>query len=375
MSSNVWEARGVKNTIESSKEQHEFMRFQAFRQAFVACTQPTRLVRCSLELATRLGVEGVDVKDEGNRWGMRSFKILGVSFAVDQLLKSRSDKPVLCTMTDGNHGTALAATAKQRGLKAVVYVPANLSAAREDGIKSFGAEVIRIQGTYDDAIAVVRREASSQGWLLVSDTSWEGYYEIPRMIVAGYGTLFEEVQAAAGETVYTHVLVQAGVGGLAAAAAAWLHQYKGTACWRNDVRLVVVEPKDAACCYENACQGLDADELRECSGKTDSIMAGLNCGIPSLVAWPLIRRTASHYVVIDDSWAEEAMRILAEEGIVAGESGAAGLGGALSGALPLSPGSKLLILNTESDTDPERYAQILSSKTMSSRGALSVSNE
>ena len=258
----------------------------------------------------------------------------------------------------------------------MVFVPANLTKAREHAITNHGAQVIRISGTYDDAIAVVRRKADDMGWLLVSDTSWSGYCDIPRMIVAGYGTLFQEVEEDAAGTVFSHVVVQAGVGGLASAAAAWLHARMGSECWSADVALIIVEPIDAACCFENARAGAGALDLQPCSGQTNSLMAGLNCGIPSLVAWPLIHRTASHYVVIGDDWAKVAMRALAAEGIVSGESGAAGLAGLMAAyeSLSLPDDAVVLILNTESDTDPDLYAEIIG-KTMSSRGALVVRSE
>ena len=262
-------------------------------------------------------------------------------------------------MTDGNHGVAVASVAKKSGRKAVIFVPANMVKARRDALTNLGATVHVVNGSYDDAIDVVRQRAEENGWCLVSDTSWPGYEEIPTAIVAGYGSIFREIEddlIQQKAKPVTHVLVQAGVGGLAGAAAAWLHWRRTKiSCWSDNAELIIVEPRDAAACFENVDR--NAMQLKPCSGATDSLMSGLNCGVPSYVTWPLIRRTASQYVLIEDEVARKAMRILSQDGIVAGESGAAGIGGALEIKFPRD--SVVLVVNTEADTDPESYARII----------------
>ena len=287
---------------------------------------------------------------------MPAFKILGVAYAVEQL--GCGNDSVLCTMTDGNHGLAVATVAKQRGMEAVVYVPRTMAEARAAALRTAGAKVVRTDGTYDEAVAAVRAAAERNGWVLVSDTAWAGYEAIPQAIMAGYGTIFREVETQRRDSPpITHIVVQAGVGGLAGAAAAWLARRRGaSAVWADDAELIIVEPNDAACLYEN--EGREADALQPCAGATESIMAGLNCGVPSTAAWPLIAGVASRFMAVGDDWAEEAVRTMHAHGIAAGESGAAGLAGFLA-LEPLPPGAVVLLLNTEGVTEPELTRRIL----------------
>jgi diaminopropionate ammonia-lyase family len=345
----------------------------------------TPLLRLDL-LETSMGCGSIMVKDEGQRMGLKAFKCLGVSYAMSRL--PISGKQTLCTMTDGNHGKGLAAMAQKMGHDAVIYVPGNMTAARVEAMEQFGATVIRVVGTYDDSIDTVRRAAETNGWILVSDTSWEGYETIPRDIMAGYGTIFREIETQYEEVVagtparpsdpITHVFIQAGVGGLAGAAAAWLEAFKyDSVVWASDVQLVIVEPNDADCItinITNQSNCLEPKPLVYSGGKTESEMAGLNCGIPSITAWPIIRDITNYCVVIGDQWVGPAVRAMADESIVAGESGAAGVAALMAlydtyqrdpHDLPselrtiFSPSSRVLVINTESDTDPENYQQIL----------------
>lgn len=316
---------------------------------------------CSLKsLADTMHTGEILVKDEGSRCGLPAFKVLGVSYALWKLQLPTGS--VVCTMTDGNHGLALASVAKSLGYESHIFVPANMSKERRDAIQKAGGNVIATDGTYDDAIKIVKQRADENSWHLISDTSWPGYEHIPSLIVAGYGTLFKEIEnQRRGTKRITHVFVQAGVGGLASAAAAWLSLFsKDSDVWHPEVQLLIVEPTDAACLYENF--GRSQDNLVECSGKTDSIMSGLNCGLPSYSSWPIIAGRANGYLLVSDNDAEEAVRTLAANSIVAGESGATGLAGLTRHhqTLNIDKSSVILIINTESDTDKESYLKILS---------------
>lgn len=379
---------------------------QAFHRGF---GEPTELVSLP-SVAKSLGIGSLWVKDEGRRFGLQAFKavllsasrlkahpprlqVLGVSYAVQRLLEQGVIKQgcgaTLCTMTDGNHGRAVAFTARRLGCRCVVFVPENMSMHRKAAIASEGTQVIEVnvsasprllagslslrtrQGSYDDAIAEVKLRAGQEGWHLVSDQAWEGYTSVPMDIMAGYGTLFSEIDKqlahqAPGDPPITHVVLQAGVGGFAGAGAAWLSLSKREGCVSvaEDARLIVAEPLDADCLLENM-RGTPVQsvaDLRACVGATESVMSGLNCAMPSTLAWPLLRDTAAAFVALDDSWALGAMRRLHRAGVVAGESGAAGVAAVMAicesqthAEFGLDQHSRVLCVNTESDTDPDAF--------------------
>ena len=335
-------------------------------------------LRSAPRVAGRLGVGEVLVKDESSRLGMPSFKILGASWAVYRALVSLAGRQVdevptfnalaeivgtmkpltLSAATDGNHGRAVAHMASLLGLESRVYVPRGTVPARIDAIRSEGATVTVVDGGYDDA---VRRSAEDQRerCLVISDTSWPGYEEVPRWVIEGYETIFAEIDATIARESLPRpdvVAVPMGVGALAAAAVHHL--------WGGDggrPTLVGVEPTSAACVLASVAAG----RIVSLTEPQDSIMAGLNCATPSLVAWPLVSRGIDVYVAIDDSRVPRAMRLLGEDGIVAGETGAAGLAGVLRLAeeasdLPrLDADACVLLIATEGATDPDAYWRLV----------------
>lgn len=266
--------------------------------------------------------------------------------------------------TDGNHGRSLAWGCQRFGAPCRIYIHAEVSAGRERAIRDLGAEVIRISGDYDESVAVCREDADQNGWFVVSDTSWPGYTETPRDVMAGYGVMLREVYEQSGEPP-THVFVQGGVGGLAAATAAALRQLWGAA----SPRVVVVEPKLAPCLYESARRGRPVTVAIE----AETIMAGLSCGEPSPLAWEVLESEVSDFLVIDDRLIAPAIRRLArpagdDPAIEAGESGVAGLAalleagasGELRETLGLDAGSRVLLIGSEGVTDPDIFAAIMS---------------
>jgi diaminopropionate ammonia-lyase len=318
------------------------------------------------------------VKDESWRLELPSFKILGGSWAVHRLLLERAGRPVagagfdelraaatelgpltLATATDGNHGRGVARTARLLGLAAVVYVPAGTAAARTAAIEEEGARVVTDPGNYDAAVARAAADADEHGWLLVADVAVGDDVTVPTWVIDGYDTIFDEAdeQLAAPPSV---VFLQAGVGALTAAG---IGHYLRTLGARARPRFATVEPLSAACLLASA----DAGRLLTIDADQRSIMAGLNCGTPSSVAWPLIAATVDVYLAVPDDRAREAMRLLADAGIVAGESGAAGLAGLLEAVehddvrdtLGLDGEARVLILNTEGATDPAGYRNIV----------------
>lgn len=339
---------------------------------------PTPLVSTP-ELAKLVGVASLMVKDQSRCFGLPAFKIVGASWAVNcavsellglppaatfASLAQRAEwlRPLkLVTATDGNHGRAVAHMAALLGLDATIYVPRGTVPARIDAIRGEGARLEVVDGPYDDAVARAAQDAGPR-CLIVSDTSWPGYEKTPRAVIAGYATIMHEIDeqlAALGAPRPDVVFVQNGVGALAAAIGA---HYGGA----HGPVLVAVEPVDAACMLES----LAAGRIVTVPGPHRSIMAGLNCGTLSMVAWPVLRSTFWLCITVDDDRTRRAMRLLADAGVESGESGAAGLAGLLAlreapeFAEPRSrfgtgPESRVLIFSTEGATDPEAYAAIV----------------
>lgn len=341
---------------------------------------PTPLLRLE-EVAAGARVGAVLWKDEGPRFGLGSFKALGGAYAVVKLLQAELARrgvaanvtsaeleagahreaaravTVTCA-TDGNHGRSVAWGAGRFGARCVIFVHAGVSQGRRDAIARYGAEIREVPGTYDDAVREAARTAEREAWFVVSDTSWPGYTEIPRDVMQGYRLMAEEALDAAGEAP-THVFVPGGVGGAAAAVSVALRARHGTA-----PRLIVAEPETAACLLESA----EAGEPVTVGGGLETVMAGLACGEPSLIAWQELERGAFAFMAVADDSAVACMRLLARRTprVVAGESAVAGLAAFLHAAadplsramIGLEEGSRVLLFGTEGATDPALYAEL-----------------
>lgn len=334
---------------------------------------PTPLVALPA-LAAELGLGDVRVKDESKRFGLNAFKVLGASYAIHRFMQ-KAPPPAgktltFATATDGNHGRAVAWAARRLGHEAVIFVPSNTVPARINAIRGEGAELVVVDGTYDDTVRRAAADAEQHGWQVISDTAWPGYMEIPGWIMEGYGTVFAEATrqlATAGAAAPDVVLLQAGVGGLACAGTLYYFRHGPRP------KLVSVEPTDADCLAESIAS--PDGGIREAKGRQNSIMAGLNCGTPSLLAWPIIRAGMDGFLAVEDAFAEAAMRRFAagqggDPAIVSGESGAAGLAGLLAlcrepeledarRELGLGPKARVLLVSTEGDTDPVNYRRVV----------------
>ena len=337
-------------------------------------------------LARQLGVAEVLYKDEGARFALKSFKALGGAYAVYRLLEQailahNGGQPVsvsdvlsgrwrelarqitVTCATDGNHGRSVAWGAQMFGCRCVIYIHATVSEGRRAAIAHYGAEVVRVPGNYDDSVRHADSQAKANGWTVVSDTTYEGYRDIPIDVMHGYGVMSREVIAELGDTPPTHVFVQAGVGAFAAsvAAAFWL------AWGERRPRLVVVEPLEADCHLRSAQAGAPV----AVTGALDTIMAGLACGEVSPAAWEVVSGAARAFVALDDRYALDAVRLFAnpqggDPVIVSGETGAVGLAAllaareheALRTLLEIDAASRILLLGSEGDTDPDIYKRI-----------------
>ncbi|MBA8950594.1 pyridoxal-phosphate dependent enzyme [Actinomadura namibiensis] len=312
---------------------------------------PTPLVEVPA-LAAELGADRVFVKDESRRMGLPAFKILGAAWGVRRAIRAHGRPERLVAATDGNHGRAVARIARLLGLPARVLVPEHVPAAARAAIAAEDAEVVVVRGSYD---AAVRRAAAEPG-LLVQDTAWPGYEEIPGWIVEGYSTLFREVDAqlaAAGAAPAGLVAVPMGVGSLAQAAV--VHYRSGGSA----PTLLGVEPDTAA----SVLTSLIADRLTTVPDG-DTVMAGLNCPTPSTLAWPVLRAGLDAAVAVPDAAALRAARDLAGHGVPAGPCGAAALAGVRAALTPtrrpsLSPAhtGTVVLLSTEGVTGPPARAE------------------
>ena len=343
---------------------------------------PTPLAKLD-GFAKTLGVAAVYLKDESKRFGLNAFKALGGSWAIADYLKKTlglegdvtfdrlraalaGREPItFITATDGNHGRGVAWTARVLGQKAVVYMPKGSAAERLENIKAQGARAKITEYNYDDTVRMAARDAEANGWVLVQDTAWPGYETIPTRIVQGYGTLAMEIVEQLGEERPTHLFLQAGVGSFAGAVLGCMVEVYG----RDYPITAIVEPDKADCVYRSAAA--DDGKLHFVTGDMDTIMAGLACGEPCTVVWPVLNSYADAFVSCDDETAASGMRLLGrgEPAVVSGESGAVGAGlleRIMSGryeelrrALKLDETSRVLLISTEGDTDRENYRKIV----------------
>lgn len=332
-------------------------------------------------LAAEAGVAAIRLKDESTRFGLGSFKALGGAYAVAQALgaelarrgvapqatssdlvagtylDSTRNITVACA-TDGNHGRSVAWGAQRFGCRCVIYVHSTVSQGRVDAIARYGAEVRRVPGTYDDAVRQAARDADANRWFVISDTSYAGYTSVPVDVMQGYRLMAEEALTQWEGPPPTHCFMQGGVGGAAAAVSVQLR----SAISPRPI-FVVAEPDKAACLMASA----EAGQPTAIPGDLDTLMAGLACGEPSLLAWQELSRAADAFMAVPDGSAVDCMRLLARQRIVAGESGVAGLAAMLLAAadpvarasLSLGADSRVLLFSTEGATDPELYSRLV----------------
>lgn len=340
-------------------------------------------------LAEHLGIGGCYVKDEAFRFGLNAFKVLGGSYAIGRELADRIGIPqeelsyeklmspetrekmgqlTFVTATDGNHGRGVAWTAAELGQKAIVYMPKGSAKERLENIRALGAEASITDLNYDDAVRKADAKAQEIGGIMVQDTAWEGYEDIPTWIMQGYMTMAYEAYMQLEGVVPTHIFIQAGVGSLAAA----VQGFFANAFPNHRPKVYVVEPQAAACIYLSGCgQG----ERRIVTGDMQTIMAGLACGEPNTIGWEVLKSYAGGFLSCPERTAAVGMRVLGnpmagDERIISGESGAPGVGllyeamtneklKELREQLGLGSDSVVLCFSTEGDTDRENYRRIV----------------
>ena len=350
-------------------------------------------LRALPNLAQMLGIGGIYIKDEAQRLELNSFKVLGGSYAISRYIQKKlgltdeettyeylvSDEChkrlgdiTFAAATDGNHGRGIAWASMKLRHKCVIYVHKETSQARIDAIRRYGAEVTVVDGNYDDAVRLIAEDAKKNNWTIISDTSWDGYTEIPTWIMQGYTTMLLESQeqfAGMGITRPTHVIVQAGVGALAASVVG----FYSALFPENPPVFIVVEPDKAACVFESI--KANDGKCHSVKGDLDTIMAGLACGDPSPIAFDILSHNANFFLSVPDYIAARGMRILScplkgDPFMISGESGAVPLGALYSifvdkgseelrKKMKFDSNSLVFMVNTEGNTDPKHFRQII----------------
>ncbi|MBQ3615456.1 MAG: diaminopropionate ammonia-lyase [Anaerotignum sp.] len=341
------------------------------------------------KLAEKMGVKSIYLKDESFRFGLNAFKVLGAGYAIANEIGKRIGKDIaelsaesilskdtkekigditFVTATDGNHGRGVAWTANQLGQKAVVYMPKGSALERLENIRKEGATADIMDMNYDEAVRLAQKMAEEKGWVVVQDTAWEGYEDIPRWIMQGYTTMGYEIMEQISEKP-THIFLQAGVGSMAGAMTGFFSNLYA----EEKPMIVIVEPAKADCLYQTA--KADDGKLHIVTGDMDTIMAGLACGEPCTIGWDVLKGYADAFVRCPEYMAADGMRLLAapvkgDTAVVAGESGAAAFGAMANilldeelaeykNLLKLDENSRILCISTEGDTDRENYQNVV----------------
>jgi len=347
--------------------------------------KPTELHKLN-DLAKHCRVSSIYYKDESTRFELKSFKSLGGSYAVAkqliQYVKECTGQDIsiqdlfsgryadticqvtITTATDGNHGRSVAWGAQMFGCGCVIYIHSDVSIGRENSMLKLGAEVVRIDGNYDDSVKETAVLAQANGWIIVSDNSYEGYLEIPKDVMLGYSVMLKEIVDQLDGSIPTHIFIQGGCGGLASTVCGYFWNVWGG----NRPRLVIIEPEQANCLQLSAQKG----DLVVVDGKLDTLMAGLACGEVSLLAWDILETGTDDFTTVNESLVPVSMKLLAEgygsdPKIEAGESAVAGIAGLLGTVgdnkmrelLGLTKESSVIVIGTEGATDPELYDSLI----------------
>ncbi|MBV1911227.1 MAG: diaminopropionate ammonia-lyase [Kangiellaceae bacterium] len=348
--------------------------------------KPTPLIKLK-SLSAKLGLSDILVKDESQRFELNAFKMLGASFAIasylakylhleqtyftyEQIIKRRNEYQdiIFATATDGNHGRAVAWSAKLFGCHSRIFMPKGSSDVRLNAIKKYTTEAEITEMNYDLTVNYVAQRSKDNNWQLIQDTAWPGYTEIPNNIMRGYFSLLSEFELQSKGLWPTHVFLQAGVGSMAAAITEYLVAHE-----KPTPSIILIEPINAPCFYESIKIN---DGLAHPFGDLKTIMAGLACGVPSMSAWETLSQHCSAFLVCEDEITMDGMRRYAnpvdsDQMIISGESGAVSLGclesimskpehSEIKRALGLNNRSPVLLLSTEGDTDPDFYAKTIS---------------
>ena len=322
---------------------------------------PTPLIKLS-KLSKELDLKNIFYKDESKRFDLKSFKALGGAYAVEKISKGNKDITV-STATAGNHGRSVAWGAKRLGLKCKIFISEFVSDERGQAMKNLGAEVIKVNGNYEKSLIECIKQSTENGWQIVQDVAWDNYLLVPKYTMAGYSVMMKEIFDQLQNNKITHIILQAGVGGMAGAMVAGIARYL-----TNIPTTMVVEPDSAACVLESIKTG----KIEKIDIKRESLMGGMSCGEVSLVPWEILKNSVKYCISLPDDDIAKTMKLLgnasfSNEKIIAGENSAPGVISLIASCedqkikkeLNLNSNSNVLVIGCEGDTDKEMYKKLV----------------
>ena len=322
---------------------------------------PTPLINLN-KLSHELNLNKILYKDESKRFDLKSFKALGGAYAVQKI--SKGDKNIIVsTATAGNHGRSVAWGAKRLGLKCKIFISEFVSEARGQAMATLGADVIKVKGNYENSLIECIKQSTENNWQIVQDVAWDNYLLVPKYTMAGYSVMMKEIADQLDSNKITHVILQAGVGGMAAAMIAGIARYL-----KNIPTTIVVEPNSAACVLESIKTG----KIEKIDIKRESLMGGMSCGEVSLVPWEILKNSVNYCISLPDDDIAKTMKLLgnanfSDEKIIAGENSAPGVISLIASCedqklkkkLNLDLNSNVLVIGCEGDTDQEMYKKLV----------------
>ena len=325
---------------------------------------PTPLVKLN-KLTKELNLKNIFYKDENERFNLKSFKALGGAYAVEKVTKGNKEI-VVATATAGNHGRSVAWGAKRLGLKCKIFISEFVSDARGKAMEALGAEVIKVKGNYENSLIECIKKSTENNWQIVQDVAWKDYMLVPKYTMAGYSVMMKEIAEQINNEKISHIILQAGVGGMAGAMVAGIARYLD-----NIPTIIVVEPDSAACVMESIKTG----KIEKIDIKRESLMGGMSCGEVSLVPWEILKNSVKHCISLPDDDIAKTMKLLgnasfSEESIIAGENAAPGVisliasyeDETIKNKIELNEKSNVLIFGCEGDTDQEMYQKLVNQK-------------
>ena len=325
---------------------------------------PTPLVKLN-KLSKELNLKNIFYKDENKRFNLKSFKALGGAYAVEKVTKGNKEI-VVATATAGNHGRSVAWGAKRLGLKCKIFISEFVSDARGKAMEALGAEVIKVKGNYENSLIECIKQSTENNWQIVQDVAWKDYMLVPKYTMAGYSVMMKEIVEQINNEKISHIILQAGVGGMAGAMVAGIARYLN-----NIPTIIVVEPDSAACVMESIKTG----KIEKIDIKRESLMGGMSCGEVSLVPWEILKNSVKHCISLPDDDIAKTMKLLgnasfSEESIIAGENAAPGVISLIASCedetiktkIDLNENSNVLIFGCEGDTDQEMYQKLVNQK-------------
>ena len=323
---------------------------------------PTPLLSLN-KLSKELNLKNIFYKDENKRFDLKSFKALGGAYAVEKVTKGNKDI-VVATATAGNHGRSVAWGARRLGLKCKIFISEFVSEARGQAMSDLGADVVKVKGNYEQSLIECIKQSTDNNWQIVQDVAWKDYMVVPKYTMAGYSVMMKEIIDQINNEKITHIILQAGVGGMAGAMVAGIARYLD-----NVPVTIVVEPDSAACVLESIKTG----KIEKIDIKRESLMGGMSCGEVSLVPWEILKNSVKYCISLPDDDIAKTMRLLgnstfSEHPIIAGENSAPGVIGLIASyedqiikqKLQLDENSNVLIIGCEGDTDREMYQKLIS---------------